>query len=53
MVVGRLAVRKGLEDVVALSHHLSRINADLRLRVIGARRCGATIAAHCRVPTVR
>jgi glycosyltransferase involved in cell wall biosynthesis len=36
VVVGRLAVRKGLEDVVALSHRLGSIDPSLRLRIIGA-----------------
>jgi glycosyltransferase involved in cell wall biosynthesis/GT2 family glycosyltransferase len=34
-VVGRVAVRKGLEDVVALSHRIDRLEG-VRLRVIGA-----------------
>lgn len=36
VVVGRIAVRKGLEDVVALSHRLGVVEPALRLRVIGA-----------------
>ncbi len=36
MVVGRLAVRKGLEDVVALSHELGALDPRVRLRVIGS-----------------
>ena len=36
VVVGRLAVRKGLEDVVELSHRLSGIDPTVRLRIIGA-----------------
>ncbi len=35
-VVGRLAVRKGLEDVAALSHRLAGIDERLRLRVVGS-----------------
>jgi glycosyltransferase involved in cell wall biosynthesis len=36
MVVGRVVVRKGLQDVVALSHELGRIDGRLRLRVVGS-----------------
>ena len=36
VVVGRLAVRKGLQDVVALSHRITAIDNRLSLRVIGA-----------------
>lgn len=34
--VGRLVVRKGLEDVAALSHRLGEVATDLRIDVIGA-----------------
>jgi glycosyltransferase involved in cell wall biosynthesis/GT2 family glycosyltransferase len=36
VVVGRLAVRKGLEDVVALSHLIAPLEPPLHLRIIGA-----------------
>jgi glycosyltransferase involved in cell wall biosynthesis/GT2 family glycosyltransferase len=36
VVVGRLVVRKGLEDVVALTHRLDAIDGTVRVRIIGA-----------------
>lgn len=36
LVVGRIAVRKGIDQVVALSHILHQRGVDVRLRIIGA-----------------
>jgi glycosyltransferase involved in cell wall biosynthesis len=35
LVLGRIAVRKGVEDVVALAHELLRRRAPVRIRVVG------------------
>jgi glycosyltransferase involved in cell wall biosynthesis len=36
LVLGRIAVRKGVDDVVALAHELLRRGAHVRIRVVGA-----------------
>ena len=36
LVVGRLVVRKGLEDIVALSHRLGEIKGPLQMRIVGS-----------------
>jgi glycosyltransferase involved in cell wall biosynthesis len=35
LVLGRVAVRKGIEDVVAAAHMLSERNLDVKLRIVG------------------
>lgn len=35
LVLGRISVRKGLEDVIALAHELLRRGVDVRIRVVG------------------
>src|ERR1019366_7141130 len=35
--LGRIAVRKGIEDVVAAAHMLSERNLDVKLRIVGGR----------------
>jgi len=35
LVVGRISVRKGIEDVVAVAHSLLRRDVDVRMRILG------------------
>ena len=35
LVLGRVVVRKGIEDIVALSHRLTDLGGDVQIRVIG------------------
>ena len=35
LVLGRISLRKGVEDVVALAHELQRRGAEVRIRIVG------------------